>query len=287
MQIDNEYYHIEIIWENYHSTVSFGPASVNPLTGFYTGLGRHQWDVRNTHIDILPMKARSFDNTLNFVDVGARDGLEYHWSTVDNLLPVLFEPDAEEARRLKSIYSNRFPEIVVSPVGLADESGDKLLHLTKVLGCSSLRRPNETLLARYPIGDWFTPVGETSIPCRRYDEMSAEGSVPRPDVIKVDVQGFEYEVLVGFGELLYGVVGIELEAHFYPLYEGQKLIGDLVTYLDQYGLALRAIREQSYIGFAKECVEFNAFFTRRDSAGLDEIQDGHDKRNVCSKIWGL
>ena len=62
---------------------------------------------------------------------------------------------------------------------------------------------------------------------------------PAPDAIKIDVQGFEFQVLQGFGSLLQHCLGIELEAHFYPIYRGQKLLHDIVSMLSDYGLVLR------------------------------------------------
>lgn len=159
--------------------------------------------------------------------------------------------------------------------------------MTKTLGCSSLRQPNKGILARYPIRDWFSVDREIDVACTRYDTLAAAGEAPIPDVIKIDVQGLEYEVLNGFGDLLHNVVGVELEAHAYPIYTGQKLLSDIISYLDRYDLALRALRPQSVHGFANECVEFNAFFTRRSGASLDRLTGGSARIETCNRIWEL
>ena len=48
-------------------------------------------------------------------------------------------------------------------------------------------------------------------------------------------------MLSGFGELLHGVIGIESEAWFYPVFRGQKLLHDLVALPVRFGLHLRCI----------------------------------------------
>lgn len=96
------------------------------------------------------------------------------------------------------------------------------------------------------------------------------------------MQGGEYQVLEGFGDLLHSVLAVELETHLYPIYKNQKLLGDLVSFLDQFNLSLRTLREQP--NFDGEAVEFNAYFTRRRS-GLSEAQ--LKKLGVVENIWHL
>ncbi len=76
---------------------------------------------------------------------------------------------------------------------------------------------------------------------------------------------------------------MELEAHLYPIYKGQRLLGDLVALLDRHGLAARRLEEQR--SFDTDAVEFNVYFTRRDRNGLDEAALG--KLAVVERLWGL
>ena len=61
------------------------------------------------------------------------------------------------------------------------------------------------------------------------------------------------------------ICGIELEAHFYPIYKEQKTIGEIVDFLDRYGFSLRRLQEQD--NFDSDRVEFNAWFIKRVEAG--------------------
>jgi len=53
------------------------------------------------------------------------------------------------------------------------------------------------------------------VPIRRLDSLLAEGLIPQADFIKVDVEGFEKEVLLGARGLLSGgVLGLQTETNF-------------------------------------------------------------------------
>lgn len=87
------------------------------------------------------------------------------------------------------------------------------------------------VLQQYSVAPIFSVVGTQETDCVRYDDLFRMQAAPLPDVVKIDVQGFEYEVLLGFGHLLQNCMAIELEAHVVPIYKGQKLLGDLIDIL--------------------------------------------------------
>lgn len=60
-------------------------------------------------------------------------------------------------------------------------------------------------------------------------------------LLKIDTQGFEWQVLQGASETLNRVVGVQLELSLIPLYEGQKLMDELVDELRARGFDLWAI----------------------------------------------
>jgi len=49
---------------------------------------------------------------------------------------------------------------------------------------------------------------------RRLDTLLADGTIPRADFLKVDVEGFEKEVLLGASDLLRSVLAVETETNF-------------------------------------------------------------------------
>jgi FkbM family methyltransferase len=53
-----------------------------------------------------------------------------------------------------------------------------------------------------------------SVTVRRLDTLLADGLIPKADFLKVDVEGFEKDVLLGAANLLADVLGVESESNF-------------------------------------------------------------------------
>ncbi len=62
------------------------------------------------------------------------------------------------------------------------------------------------------------------------DFVSA-GDLKAPALLKIDVQGFELEVLRGTGDLLSAFEHVYVEASFEALYEGQALADDVIAHM--------------------------------------------------------
>jgi FkbM family methyltransferase len=189
------------------------------------------------------------DNKVYLIDVGGAGGIQQKWLRYSNsIVPVLFEPNPEEAQKLRSTLK------------LANLKGTQKLNIAKYWGCTSLREPNFDVLSKYRIAPAFATVARETVDCIRYDTLFAQGRVPQPDAIKIDVQGYEYEVLLGFGGLLQDCLAIEVETHFYQIYKEQKLLHDLISLLGDFGFALRHVRPVP--NFDGDVVELDAWFTK-------------------------
>jgi hypothetical protein len=66
------------------------------------------------------------------------------------------------------------------------------------------------------------------------------------NLLKIDVQGFELEVLKSAGALLPDFKWIYAECSYVSLYEGQALAGEIVTYLCERGFRLSGQFNPSY-----------------------------------------
>ena len=279
--------HVDMEFLNCHPTLSIGCAKDGRRV--YAGDGTEQYAIQEIEVearDATPELSRCpEDERIVLVDVGGQEGLPLQWMLrADRIRPIVFEPLSWEADQLRSTMG-RIPGAQVVERALADVSGTRPLCVTAASSCSSLREPNADLLSRYSIAPLFNVVRRVNVDCVRYDELYAQGAVPRPDVIKIDVQGFEFEVLQGFGDLLQSCLGVELEAHLYPIYTGQKLLNDVVALLAEHGLVLRQIRPSS--NFDGDLVEVDAFFTRRRDAipGVTDAQK--TKVALLGEVWGL
>jgi FkbM family methyltransferase len=101
-----------------------------------------------------------------------------------------------------------------------------------------------------------------SVPIRRLDSLVFEQNLPRPDVLKIDVQGGELGVLVGAGSLLDNVQLIQTEVWLLRRYGTETpLLHEIMEYLGAKGFLLIAFGG-SYYGHLHELYAIDAFFAR-------------------------
>ena len=265
---------------NVNPFVFIGAARNGPV---YGGDGGPQFDLRELSVAIEPVPPA---DRLRIVDVGAAGGLQLKWTRLARLVsPTLFEANDEEAARTRVALGELFEDSQVIATGLSHRDGPHTLHIARAVACTSVLEPNPAVLRHYRAAGIFETERSITVPCARYDTLHAGGLAPQPDVLKIDVQGYEYQVLQGFGGLLQGVLGVELESHLYPIYRDQKLLGDLVALLDGYGLVLRAIRPVP--NFEGDIVEVDAFFTRRRSELARLPLAARRKAEIIEAVCGL
>jgi len=206
---------------------------------------------------------------ITLLDVGARGGPQSKWVKYilsGDVIPIFVEPEESEAESLKKSY----PNALVIPYALSNKRKKGRLHITRNPGCSSLLEPNLEFLNLYSVAPAFYVNHVIEIEVYPFYELAVSESLPIIDVMKIDVQGLEYEVLQGLGDYIKNILVIELEAHFYPIYKGQKLFHNIVGFPNEAGFKLNAIRPQA--NFDRDIVEINAWFCQRDDDCFSEEQ---------------
>jgi len=87
------------------------------------------------------------------------------------------------------------------------------------------------------------PKTDETVPVRRLDDVLNQ--VLAPDVLlKLDVQGFEAQVLDGAPRVLSEARVVISEVAFAPMYEGQPLFGEIYDRLIEAGLRLHGVLDQ-------------------------------------------
>ena len=166
--------------------------------------------------------------SLSYIDIGARGGPPNNWLKLARQMNYLcFEPDPVEAEALRLVFS-RSPNFrgVVSECALGATSGSATLYLTHSRPCSSLLKPNSDLLNTFVHRDLFQVEQELSLQTGTLDaELQRLGSVG--DFIKIDVQGYELEVLKGGEQAVSNSIGCELEVSFIEIYKNQPLFAEV------------------------------------------------------------
>jgi len=196
------------------------------------------------------------------------------WAMMGQIKGAGFEPDPIECGNLRKAY----PFAEFHQFALGDKSGPVKLYVTSSPQCTSCLEPDIETLAPYSASSLFKVEKTEQVTLRRFDELCKEGVVSVPHFLQADVQGFEYNVMEGFGSYLDDLVGIEVESHFINLYNGQKTLWQIIDFLKSHGFVLRHLETQG--PFGGELVEVNAFFSRLLKS------DEKEKRSLV-KIWEL
>jgi FkbM family methyltransferase len=150
---------------------------------------------------------------------------------------VCFEPAPAAVAALRARFSGA-SQIQVMPIALANQRGSAAFAAD---GAS----PNNQIGP----SDGSKPTIEVQV--YPGDEALAEFALPQPDVIKIDVEGYEMEVIEGLAKVLASkqVRSVFIEVHF-ALLHARKLDeapGAILQTLRQHGFAVRWV-DPSHIG---------------------------------------
>ena len=105
----------------------------------------------------------------------------------------------------------------------------------------------------------------------RLDDVWSRFASRLPVFIKVDVQGFELEVLRGVGDLLDNeILCVELESSLVPFYKGQPTLQTVFDFMFMNKFDLVKIKPQGL--FDNGILEFNTFFIRRGYHGESRVK---------------
>ncbi len=170
------------------------------------------------------------------MDIGAMaEGVEAHAGLLaDGEARVTgFEPNPEQYALLK----DRPGPYRYLPYFLGN-GGRARFHLTRYAGCSSLIEPDPSVIdlfqsigAGHPGGN-FHVERTIEVDTVRLDDLPAEIVA---DHLKIDVQGYELEVLKNGVERLAATLVIQAEVEFLALYRDQPLFGDIQVFLRDRG----------------------------------------------------
>lgn len=184
--------------------------------------------------------ARLNDQTV-VADIGARYGMHPSWNGFDaSMRYIAFEPDAEEASRLRAIYANTpVFSYEVHETALDKQKGTRDFHLLKHRGLSSCLKPDLTSECFRHLKPGQAEIEKIlKIHTERADDFFDKLGV-KPDFLKVDTEGTEQDVIEGSERLLTSsVLGVRSSCNFQPCFIGQRLFSESHDYLLSKGYVL-------------------------------------------------
>ena len=144
------------------------------------------------------------------IDVGVQGGENIRWRPLGDCLIVHgFDPIEEVVKDLTEANGDR-PNRHYHCMALGNTDGEQAFYFNPA-------NPTASSMYQQAAGRFGVEKSEECriVSIRRLDSLLAEGVIPKPDYIKIDVEGFEKDVLLGARELLRaGVLGLQTETNF-------------------------------------------------------------------------
>ena len=149
-----------------------------------------------------------------------------------------FEPLPEARSKLMRVLGRDRRRLRVYDVALGAASGTDTFNVSASDDSSSLLAPTTAQLETFP----KTELAERrTVQVARLDEVITGHHLRRPCLLKVDVQGYELEVLRGADALLESLDELLIECSFVELYEHQPLAGEIVSHCAERSFRLAGI----------------------------------------------
>jgi|SRR5271165_1435012 len=171
----------------------------------------------------------------------------------------------EPLRIPAAVYRRVFvkdPSVRLFNLAISSESGNASMHVSRWDGSSSLLPIAAAQHEHFPFTE---ESGRETVATAPLAECLGEAEITGAALLKIDVQGFELDVLKGCESLLSRFKYVYVEASFIELYVGQALAGEVVAHLLSRNFALIGVANLS-TGASKRPIQADFLFMRRDPA---------------------
>jgi FkbM family methyltransferase len=182
---------------------------------------------------------------LTSMDVGARGGF------MTDLLPIArcidmigFEPDPDELERLnKAPQETPWASMTYLHYALGSKKASMPLYIYSHTGNSSLFEADRELADAFGRGKNYELRQKVDVLVESLDDVLETEDISPPDHLKMDVQGWELEILKGAESALDSVLAARLEVEFMALYKDQPLFADIDAVMQSRGFAFMGFPE--------------------------------------------
>jgi len=190
------------------------------------------------------------------IDVGANRGqfALLCRSLFPNAKIIAFEPLTKSAEIFQKLFIND-ANIQLMPCALGKQHAQMVMHISHQDDSSSLL-PITQQAQVFP-GTEEKDIQTVTV--YRLDEILTKKDIISPALLKIDVQGYELEVLEGGQSLLQLFDMIYVECSFFELYEGQALANQVIAFLQNQGFQLSGFYNPYYDKKGR-CVQADLLF---------------------------
>jgi len=174
---------------------------------------------------------------LSCLDIGARGGVTSDIEPLGDAASVYgFEPDADECERLNdgpASTDHPYASLEFLPFALGPRRERRTLNIMQHEGASSLLEPDPSFKERFKTRSaYFDVKRKVAVDTVPLDDVIDERGLDNPVYMKIDVEGFELEILKGAEKLLgSSLLAIRSEIVFTSPRIAQPDFGEIAAYL--------------------------------------------------------
>ncbi|BAY12877.1 FkbM family methyltransferase [Calothrix sp. NIES-2098] len=204
---------------------------------------RYQGGIPNTFLLLNQPWFHSL-NIETILDIGANVG--QFALTINTLLPKAriysFEPLTDCYEKLKARMAD-CKTFSAFNLALGDESGSLIFERNAYSPSSSFLKIADVHKKAFP----KTQATETlEVKIDRLDNIAQQLAIANPYMVKIDVQGYEYQVLRGGEQTIKNARLVITETSFVTLYDNQPLFNDVYNNLINWGFTYVGALDQLY-----------------------------------------
>jgi FkbM family methyltransferase len=227
----------------------------------YSKILRYPWDFPEI---MLLEYLRKSNNPLTMFIIGAYRGeeLERIFKTKKISHVTLFEPVPNNVNFLKEKKKKYKDKIKIVEAALSDFDGKILFNETSMLGNGSILKLSELAIQSHEIKQTES-FDVAAIKLETYCQ-----TFQAPDILWIDVQGYELNVLKGSESILNKVSLIFIEISIWePTYKNGCVASELTSYLKKFGFELTQLGTAFLNGTG------NALFSKKKNVELEYLKN--------------
>ena len=146
-----------------------------------------------------------------------------------------FEPNEEEFKKLHSTDKKEYFNYAVGNGQI------ETLNICSAPGMTSILEPDfEYLKLFHGFSDWAKVTKKVKVQTKKLDDVNFDKKI---DFLKIDVQGYEHEVIKNGNKIIKDCLIVQLETSPIPLYKNEKSFSHVCLQLENLGFQLHSFNK--------------------------------------------